>query len=260
MLNGFVTYVRRHHIGLLALFIALGGVSYAAVNLPKNSVGPKQLKRGAVTQAKVRNGAITSAKVRDGSLLRKDFRRGQLPRGPVGPAGPAGPAGATGAPGTPGPAGATGPTGTVDLSAAGKVSRQNFQAGEQTFNAGNTTYVQVGSLVIDAPADGYVLVTTTGSIHPASAVVGVCTAQLRAEVLGVPPPVDPSHALVSFVAGDSTTTYRTMTVSDAIPVEEGVVNVRAMVRMNQFVSPGCAATLSVENPAITALWVPFAGT
>jgi hypothetical protein len=33
----------------LALFVALGGASYAAVELPANSVGSAQLKRGAVT-------------------------------------------------------------------------------------------------------------------------------------------------------------------------------------------------------------------
>jgi hypothetical protein len=33
----------------LALFISLGGVSYAAITLPANSVGPRQLQSGAVT-------------------------------------------------------------------------------------------------------------------------------------------------------------------------------------------------------------------
>jgi hypothetical protein len=33
----------------LALFISLGGASYAAVTLPEHSVGPRQLKAGAVT-------------------------------------------------------------------------------------------------------------------------------------------------------------------------------------------------------------------
>ena len=37
-------------IATIALFVALGGVAVAA-GLPKNSVGPKQLKRGAVTAA-----------------------------------------------------------------------------------------------------------------------------------------------------------------------------------------------------------------
>jgi hypothetical protein len=48
-----LAYLRRHHIGLLALFIALGGTSYAAAKLPRNSVGTTQLKSGAVTEAKL---------------------------------------------------------------------------------------------------------------------------------------------------------------------------------------------------------------
>lgn len=37
----------------IAMFIALGGGAYAAMQLPKNSVGSKQLKGGAVTPAKL---------------------------------------------------------------------------------------------------------------------------------------------------------------------------------------------------------------
>lgn len=86
-------------ISLLALTVALGGVSYAAIQIPKNSVGTKQLKRNAVsaaklkknavrtgklnreavTRAKLRAGAVDSAKVQDGSLLGEDFAPGQIP-------------------------------------------------------------------------------------------------------------------------------------------------------------------------------------
>jgi hypothetical protein len=52
----------------IAVFMALGGASYAALKLPKNSVGAKQLRRNAVTTAKIKNGAITAAKVRNGTL------------------------------------------------------------------------------------------------------------------------------------------------------------------------------------------------
>jgi hypothetical protein len=55
-------------IASLALFIALGGVAVAA-GLPKNSVGPKQLKRGAVTAAKIRKGAVKSAKLARGAVV-----------------------------------------------------------------------------------------------------------------------------------------------------------------------------------------------
>ena len=48
----------------LALVVALGGTSYAAIKLPKNSV--------------------TSATVKDRSLLKKDFKPGQLPAGEPG--------------------------------------------------------------------------------------------------------------------------------------------------------------------------------
>jgi hypothetical protein len=92
----------------LALFLALGGVSYAATALPNNSVGTPQL----------RNGAVNSAKVAHHSLRAADFARRQLVRGPQGPAGRRGPAGngaapqgPTGAPGAPGALGAAGPLG-----------------------------------------------------------------------------------------------------------------------------------------------------
>ena len=88
MLGLIAGYVRRHHIGLLALFVALSGTAYAAA-LPRNSVGPKQLKRNAVTSAKVRNG----------TLQRADFAAGTLLTGPAGSTGPAGPQGERGLPG-----------------------------------------------------------------------------------------------------------------------------------------------------------------
>jgi hypothetical protein len=50
-------------IAYLALFVALGGSAYAVTKLPKNSVGPKQLKANAVTAAKIKNGAVTGAKI-----------------------------------------------------------------------------------------------------------------------------------------------------------------------------------------------------
>ena len=51
-------------VSMIALFIALGGTSYAAITrLPANSIGTKQLKNNAVTAAKIKNGAITAAKI-----------------------------------------------------------------------------------------------------------------------------------------------------------------------------------------------------
>ena len=73
-------------IALIALFVALGGTGYAAINLPRNSVAAKHIKKGAVRTSEVKNR----------SLRRTDFKRGQLPRGPRGERGERGPAGAAG--------------------------------------------------------------------------------------------------------------------------------------------------------------------
>jgi hypothetical protein len=103
--------IRRHLaspamvVACLALAVSLGGVSYAAGVLPKNSVGTAQLKRKAVSRAKLRKNAVTTNKVKNGSLLALDFKPGQLPGAPQGPKGDTGrqgPKGNTGATGSPG--------------------------------------------------------------------------------------------------------------------------------------------------------------
>jgi hypothetical protein len=94
-------------MSLIAVFIALGGTGYAAVNLPRNSVGNRQ----------IRNNAVTGGKIKNGSLQAGDFKAGDLPAGrtgaagPVGPIGPVGPMGATGAIGETGAKGANGTNG-----------------------------------------------------------------------------------------------------------------------------------------------------
>ena len=50
-------------ISLIALFVALGGTSYAAITLPRNSVGAKQLRKNAVTAVKIKKGSVTAAKI-----------------------------------------------------------------------------------------------------------------------------------------------------------------------------------------------------
>lgn len=70
-------------VSIIALFVALGGTSYAMFKLPKNSVGTKQLKKEAVTPAKL-------SKASKAALT-----------GPVGPPGPKGDPGPKGNPGAP---------------------------------------------------------------------------------------------------------------------------------------------------------------
>jgi hypothetical protein len=89
--------LRLHHVGLIALFVALGGTSYAAIRLPAHSVGTRQLTTGAVTSAKIKNRSIKEQDLTPGvaSTL----------RGPVGPPGAPGPDGPRGQTGERGPRG-----------------------------------------------------------------------------------------------------------------------------------------------------------
>jgi hypothetical protein len=57
-------------VACLALTVALGGTSYAAIKLPKNSVGTRQIKKNAITSPKVKNNALTGADISEKSLGR----------------------------------------------------------------------------------------------------------------------------------------------------------------------------------------------
>ena len=78
-------------VSVVALFVALGGVGYAAVSLPRASVGSAQLRADSVTETKIADGAvrsfmiptnaISSTKVRNNSLTGDDILERSL--GPV---------------------------------------------------------------------------------------------------------------------------------------------------------------------------------
>ena len=71
-------------MSVIALFIALGGTGYAAIALPNNSVGIKQIKKNGVGGQEIRKNAVRSGEVRNGALRAVDFGAGQLPAGPQG--------------------------------------------------------------------------------------------------------------------------------------------------------------------------------
>ena len=51
-------HLKSNVVAYLALFVALGGTSYAAVNLPRGSVGNSQLKNHSVTPIKLDRSTI----------------------------------------------------------------------------------------------------------------------------------------------------------------------------------------------------------
>jgi hypothetical protein len=56
-------------ISLAALFLSLGGVGYAAVSLPSNSVGTRQIRNEAVTYKKIRPNAVGAVRLANGGVI-----------------------------------------------------------------------------------------------------------------------------------------------------------------------------------------------
>ena len=140
-----MTRIRKHFsfanvVACLALFVALGGASYAATQLPKNSVGTEQIKKEAVTSAKVRNG----------SLLAADFESGQIIAGPKGQASERGPQG------EPGPKGDRGPQGEQGVQGArGDAGPRGLNDAYYVYDS--TSAVDEKAATLPVPAGSYVV-------------------------------------------------------------------------------------------------------
>jgi hypothetical protein len=70
----------------LAVFVALGGSSYAAIKITgkdvrDNSLSSADVRNNSLRSADVRTNSLTSADVKNGSLQAKDFAVGEIPAG-----------------------------------------------------------------------------------------------------------------------------------------------------------------------------------
>jgi hypothetical protein len=81
----------------LAVVLAMGGTSYAAVTITGANI-----KDGSVKRNDLASNLVNSAKVKNGTLVRADFKAGQLQSGPEGARGAAGAPGARGGQGAQG--------------------------------------------------------------------------------------------------------------------------------------------------------------
>lgn len=63
MAHRILLSIRQNAIALTALFVSLGGASYAAMKIPAHSVGTKQLRNGGVTSKKLARHSVTASKL-----------------------------------------------------------------------------------------------------------------------------------------------------------------------------------------------------
>jgi hypothetical protein len=199
-----VGFLRRHLTyanvaATLALFLALGGAAYAATQLPKNSVGTKQLKSGAVTAAKI------SKKTRN-----------QL-RGAQGPAGPQGKTGKTGKTGPKGATGAQGKTGTAGADGTGPAF-ETFTAGK-TFAAAPTTIVatNLGAGAYVVSANVALETTKPGGIVTCTLNVGGVVSEAVGSIVNLAPVTLPL-SLTRTLGGAGTATVTCSSTGEEITV------------------------------------------
>jgi hypothetical protein len=124
-----INSIKHNAVALTALFVALGGTSYAAVKLPAGSVGSRELKKEAVTLPKIAPAARRELQGAAGPKGDAGLGGATGPAGAPGDTGPAGPAGDRGPAGAEGPAGkngATGPAGPTGPAGAPATLNRTF--------------------------------------------------------------------------------------------------------------------------------------
>lgn len=78
--TAFLRHARANAVAYLALFVALGGTSYAAVHIAAHSIGPRELRPHSIGPADLRLHSLTAEQIKAGSLKARDFAAGQLPQ------------------------------------------------------------------------------------------------------------------------------------------------------------------------------------
>ena len=65
-------------VACIALAVALGGTSYAAIKLPRNSVGTNQLQKNAVVASKLSARSVGPQKLQNNAVTERTVKDGQL--------------------------------------------------------------------------------------------------------------------------------------------------------------------------------------
>lgn len=192
-----VTYANA--MSSIAVFLALGGVGYAATSLPANSVGSTQLKSGSVTNSKLANATITQSKLSAATIASLKGQKGDT-----------GATGVKGNTGDPGPKGDSGIAGHIYVIAARSTFTTNHVASTEilqgaghmsgvTDSGGNATGTQA-TFTLDRNVDGCAVTGGTSSTDYAIAPTGAFQPSISIPVAGDLVATGPSIAATSGTA------------------------------------------------------------
>jgi hypothetical protein len=67
----------------IAVFMVVTGIGFAVAALPKKSIGPKQLKNGAVRSKKIHKDAVNASKIKKGAVGRSELANSAVGTGKI---------------------------------------------------------------------------------------------------------------------------------------------------------------------------------
>jgi hypothetical protein len=213
MTRGFGRFLRQNAIAMLALFLALGGTSFAAASL----INGASIKAHTIAKSKLTNKAIKQLK------------------GNRGRTGPAGPAGAQGSQGVQGVQGVPGPI-TGDLP-AGVTLRGNYMVAGNNGGSAIHSAVSYGLRLSAAPTVNYI---TAGGTPPAACPGTVANPQAA-----------PGNLCVYEVEADNVTTFRGVCNAEATGCPDGTAN-RDGFAAYAFIQSAGSALFVFGSWAVTA--------
>ena len=232
-------------VATIALFVALGGTSYAVTQLPKNSVGAKQLKKSAVSSPKIKDGTIEAVDMSSAALAAL--------KGAAGAQGPPGPSGAAGAQGPQGPSvGAAAANDASQVLTTSLASVVSLGASPSASSSGPVVVAQASRLQISAS-----VVVYKGTSQWASQGHAFC--DLRYSVAGSgrwSGTTVLSSASVSLpVTATSVASYDTVPLEGSASVVAGSYDVQVRCERGEFAVVG-TASVEVRYAAIDVVAIP----
>ena len=226
-------------VSFVALFIALGGASYAATQLPANSVGTAQIQNGSVGNWKLKSNAVGARKIINGSVGAKQVESSQVQLRVASSC-------STGAISAVGLSGSVTCTPTVgneygSNTAATTVGSSATQVASESLVAGSSYLVMAyPNVVITGLSGQHVEVDCTLSVPPGS---------------GTPPPANPTTTTKSFAVDLSSTHAIVGTIPLVLPVASSTSIQPATVNCMQTTTgtPATPAPIVAVDTTLSAI-------
>lgn len=243
----------------MALFVALSGTTYAAVNLPNRSVTGKKIARKTIAAVNLKTNSVTARAIRRNAVRGSKVLESSLGRVPLA---------ADSA--TLGGRSLEQVRAGIDAAALGGTPRSGFYSAsdvdarlprasetrsvsEDAFSAASP--LDRITMQLTAPRAGFAFVVASGNVRPS----GTLPAGHQCAVQMSVPEIPQAGRIVSFTAGDTSLDFESLANSWVVPVDAGTSTFTLHLSINTNVSANCTDTFASGSSSLNAIWVSAIG-